>query len=362
MRGGVELDIPLEFRMEPVAVPDRATWTRALLNLPHPHVLQSWEWGAFKARYGWSPVRWLLRDATGAPRAAALVLHRRLSPLPIGLLYVPKGPLLAHNEEGAWVEMLAHLERLADSQRAVFVKIDPDVNADEAQVTDCLRQRNWRPSAEQIQFRSTMVLDLTEDKEALMAAMKSKWRYNIRLAGRKGVTVRSGGAEDLPLLYDMYRETALRDGFVIRPFEYYQDAWGSFIENGLAQPFIAEVDRDAVAMALPFRFGNRAWYMYGASRDRHREKMPNHLLQWRAMCWAKSVGCSVYDMWGAPDELDESDPLWGVYRFKRGFGANLVRHIGAYDYVNSPLLYWVYTMVMPRLLAVMRRRFWRRAR
>jgi lipid II:glycine glycyltransferase (peptidoglycan interpeptide bridge formation enzyme) len=176
------------------------------------------------------------------------------------------------------------------------------------------------------------------------------------------VTVRPGTADDLPLLYDMYNETAVRDGFVIRPVAYYQDAWGSFIESGLAQPLIAEVDASAVAMVIVFRFGDRAWYMYGASRDQHREKMPNHLLQWEAMRWAKSVGCAVYDMWGAPDELDENDPIWGVYRFKQGFGAQMVRHIGAYDYPNSRLRYWTYTVAMPRLLSLMRRRFWRHVR
>jgi lipid II:glycine glycyltransferase (peptidoglycan interpeptide bridge formation enzyme) len=163
------------------------------------------------------------------------------------------------------------------------------------------------------------------------------------------------------MLYDMYRETSLRDGFVLRPFQYYRDAWGSFIKSGLAWPLIARVDGDAVAMVIIFRFGDRAWYMYGASLSQHRDKMPNHLLQWEAIRWARSVGCTVYDFWGAPVELAENDPMWGVYRFKQGFGATLVQHIGAYDYVGSRLWYWVYTVVMPRLLNLMRRRYWERA-
>jgi lipid II:glycine glycyltransferase (peptidoglycan interpeptide bridge formation enzyme) len=343
--------------MEIVAVHDRATWNQALLRLPQPHVLQSWEWGAFKARHGWSATRWLLKEGEETPRAAALVLRRRLPRLPLGLLYVPKGPILDHADGEAWDAVLAHLERLARRQRAIFVKIDPDVGADETTITDRLLDRGWRPSPEQIQFRNTIMLDLTQDEESLLAAMKSKWRYNIRLAGRKGVTVSSGADNDLPLLYDMYSETALRDGFVIRPVEYYRDAWNSFIERELAQPLIAKVDGDAVAMVILFRFGDRAWYMYGASRNQHRDKMPNHLLQWQAIRWAKSVGCNLYDLWGAPDELDESDPLWGVYRFKQGFGARLVRHIGAYDFPSSRLWYWIYMVVMPRLLALMRRRY-----
>jgi lipid II:glycine glycyltransferase (peptidoglycan interpeptide bridge formation enzyme) len=156
----------------------------------------------------------------------------------------------------------------------------------------------------------------------------------------------------------MYKETSQRNEFVIRPQEYYRDAWGSFIEAGLAQPLIAEVEDQAVAMIILFRFGKWAWYMYGASRTIHREDMPNHLLQWEAIQWAKAQGCTTYDMWGAPDELDESDPMWGVYRFKKGFGAELAQHIGAYDYPTSRLGYWLYSVAMPRLLALMRRRHW----
>ena len=115
-----------------------------------------------------------------------------------------------------------------------------------------------------------------------------------------------------------------------------------------------------MAMVIIFCFAQRAWYVYGASRAVHREKMPNHLLQWEAMRWAREQGCTVYDMWGAPDVLDESDPLWGVYRFKRGFGGELVRHIGAWDYPVSGPGYWVYTVVMPFVLETMRWRYQQR--
>jgi len=347
--------------MRPVQVDDRELWNQALLCLPQPHVLQSWEWGAFKARHGWSAERWLWQAADGSPRAAALVLRRRVSRLPWSILYVPKGPILDHADTPAWEAVLAHLEHVARQQRAIQVKIDPDVPAVDVAVIQRLLKRGWRPSPEQIQFRNTMTLDLMRSEDELLGAMKSKWRYNIRLAGRKGVAVRRGTLSDLPLLYDVYQETALRDAFIIRPQAYYQDAWGSFIQAGLAQPFIAEVEGEAAAMLILFRFGDRAWYMYGASRDQHRDKMPNHLLQWEALRWARAQGCAVYDLWGAPTELDESDPLWGVYRFKQGFGASLAQHIGAYDYAASRWGYWMYATAMPRLLALMRRRYWRRA-
>jgi peptidoglycan pentaglycine glycine transferase (the first glycine) len=335
-------------------------WTAALAALPTPHILQSWEWSEFKTRYGWRPSHYLWREDE-QPHAAASVLTRQLSRLPAAVSYVPKGPILDYADTALLEEVLAHLEMVARHAGALFVKIDPDVQSDTAKgktVVEVLRRRGWRPSGEQVQFRNTMVLDLTRDPDEMLAAMKSKWRYNVRLARRKGITVHQGTLADLPLLYRMYAETATRDGFIIRPEGYYHDAWGSFIRAGLAQPLIAKVEEEAVAMVIIFRFGEQAWYMYGASIDAHREKMPNHLLQWEAMLWAREQGCTVYDMWGAPDVLDESDPMWGVYRFKQGFGGEFVEHIGAWDFPTSRIGYWLYTSVMPHALVAMRWLHW----
>ncbi|MBN1178185.1 MAG: peptidoglycan bridge formation glycyltransferase FemA/FemB family protein [Anaerolineae bacterium] len=343
-------------------VDERTTWNAAVTGLPAHHVLQSWEWGAFKERYGWQAERWLWTDGP-TPQAAALVLSRPLWRLPLRMVYVPKGPLFDAADTACFEQVLAGLERLARERHALQIKIDPDVPADSpagAAAVACLKRRGWLPSAQQIQFRNTLTLDLTPGPDDLLAGMKPKWRYNIRLADRRGVTVRRGGLDDLPLLYDLYRETGRRDRFVIRTEAYYRDAWGAFIAAGLAQPFIAEFDGEPLAMILLFRFGRTAWYMYGASRSTHRDLMPNHRLQWEAIRWAQAQGCAVYDMWGAPDTLDESDPLWGVYRFKEGFGAAFVEHIGAYDYPASRLGHALYTRVAPRVLALMHWRHWRR--
>jgi peptidoglycan pentaglycine glycine transferase (the first glycine) len=335
-------------------------WNATLATLPCAHVLQTWDWGEFKSRYGWRPARHLWQ-AGDQPRAAASVLTRRLGRWPAAVMYAPKGPALDYGDGMLLENVLAGLEEAARRERALFVKIDPDVRAEDAAVVETLRRRGWCPSREQIQFRNTVLVDLTRAPDAMLTAMHQKTRYNVRLATRKGVTVRRGSLADLPLLYQMYAETAARDGFVIRPEAYYHDAWGAFITAGLAQPLVAEVTGEPVAMAIVFHFGKRAWYMYGASHAIHREKMPNHLLQWEAMMWAREQGCTVYDMWGAPDALDESDPLWGVYRFKQGFGGKFVRHIGAWDFPVSRLGYWLYTAVMPRGLAAMRRAYWRQA-
>ncbi len=344
-------------------ITDVERWNVALDGLPTAHFLQSWEWGAFKARYGWQPTRYLWAE-DDLPCAAASVLTRRLGRWPSAVMYVPKGPALDYGNAPLLEHTLACLEATARRERALFIKIDPDVQTETAvgaAVVETLRRRGWRSSSEQIQFRNTMLLNLDHDLDGLLAAMKSKWRYNTRLAVRKGVTVRQGVLDDLSLLYEMYAETSVRDNFVIRPQDYYHDVWGAFIEAGLAQPLIAEVEGDSIAMVIVFRFARRAWYVYGASRAVHRDKMPNHLLQWEAIRWAREQGCTIYDMWGAPEVLDESDPLWGVYRFKRGFGGEFARYIGAWDLPVSRLGYWLYTTVMPNLLAAMRWQYWRRA-
>ncbi len=344
--------------MEAVEVNDARVWDTALLALGRPHILQSW--GALKAQTGWRAMRLMWRDPDGAPRAAAALLVRRLSAaLPVAIAYVPKGPLLDWSDDVLIEAVLGRLEVEARQAAAIFVKIDPDVRADDAsgeRAMAALRRRGWRASAEQIQYCHTLITDLTPDEDALLTAMKPKWRYNIRLAERRGVVVREGAVTDLSVFYAMYVETGGRDGFLVRPYAYYRNIWEHFLAQGLGRLLIAEVEGRPVAGLFLFRFGPTAWYFYGASTGQSRELMPNHALQWAALRWAKAVGCTRYDWWGAPDVLDERDPMWGVYRFKQGFGGEFTPWIGAWDYPTNRLAYWGYTVTMPRLLALMRRR------
>ena len=348
--------------MRVTEVTERDLWNEALLELPYNHVLQSYEWGQFKAKYGWTPLRLLFfEEEDGVVQAAASVLRRRFPHLPLCVMYVPKGPALDYGNGELLKRVLFTLQDVARRHHAIFIKIDPDVCLEDQsppanQVITTLESHGWQLSSEQIQFRNTILIDLTREEDELLKAMKSKTRYNVRLAGRRGVKVRLGGLADLALLYDMYVETSTRDEFITRPSVYYRDAWKAFIEANLAQLFIAEYEGQPLASLILFRFGKKVWYMYGASRDLHRSLMPNHLLQWEAMRWAKAQGCAVYDMWGAPDVRDESDPLWGVYRFKEGFGGQFVPHIGAYDYPVSRFLYQFYTVTVPRYLEMLRKR------
>jgi peptidoglycan pentaglycine glycine transferase (the first glycine) len=350
-------------------------WNDLIAGLPGAHLLQTTEWGEVKRNNGWQPAPWVWQDEHERAVGAALTLVRGVF-TGLSVLYVPKGPLLDWSDPALRRQALSDLAGVGRRTGAIFLKIDPDVllgtgvpgqsGATEtelgASVVADLRSAGWHFSDEQVQFRNTVLIDLTPDPESLLAKMKQKTRYNIRLAERKGVTVRAGAIDDLPLLYQMYAETARRDDFVIRDQAYYRSLWSTMMAAGLAEPLLAEVEGEPVAGVVIFRFAGRAWYMQGMSRPAHREKMPNYLLQWEAMLRAKASGCRVYDLWGAPDEFVESDPLWGVYRFKEGLGGQVVRGLGAWDLPLKPLTYRLYTQILPRLLEAMRRRGKRRNR
>jgi peptidoglycan pentaglycine glycine transferase (the first glycine) len=346
-------------------------WDALIAGLPGAHILQTWEWGQFKAEYGWQPLPQVWRDDSGQVRAAAMVLRRSM-PGGFSILYVPRGPLVDWADEEWSRRVIDELQSLARRLKAIFIKIDPELimgygipgtkdeqpNPAGKRVLAYMQSHDWHFSQEQIQFRNTAWLDLAGSETDWLALMKQKTRYNLRLAQKKGVQVRSGTVADLPMLYRMYAETSVRDGFVIRNEGYYLGVWQRFMERGLAEPLIAEVADDAgseaVAGIILFTFAGRAWYLYGMSREAHREKMPNYLLQWEAMRRAKARGCREYDLWGAPDVFDESDSMWGVFRFKEGLGARVVRTAGAFDFPARPLAYVLYTRVLPRLLAIMR--------
>lgn len=378
-------------------------WNSLITGLPNPHFLQTYEWGQVKAKYGWEPI-YLVWDREGKvkverdirnlstsafyPSAAAMVLKRQVLrngfAARLSVLYAPKGPLLDWANEPLRSRVLDDLQSFARKQGGIFLKMDPDVvlgtgipsseedviNQQGRAVLTLLKRKRWVYASDQIQFKNTVLIDLKATEEELLAHMKQKTRYNVRLAEKKGVAVRAGTPSDFDMLYKMYAETSVRDGFVIRDEGYYKTVWSIFTPSpasGLespgtnpqlpfTEPLIAEIDNEPVAAIFVFYFANRAYYVYGMSRDKHREKMPTYLLQWEAMKRAKAKGCTVYDLWGAPEVFDESDSMWGVFRFKEGLGGQVVRTLGAWDFAPNPLWYKMYSEIIPRVIDVMRSR------
>lgn len=354
-------------------------WNSVISKLPNSHFLQTWEWAQIKAVYGWKPMPFIWIDKNQVVAAAMILKKQVISrgfAARLCVLYCPKGPLMDWLNESLRNQVLNDLQGFAKKQGAIFLKVDPDVvlgtgisgnedaredNGGQVVLSD-LKRRGWIFSSDQIQFRNTVLLDLSASEDEMLARMKQKTRYNVRLAEKKGVAVRAGTLADLPMLYKMYAETSVRDGFVIRDEGYYKTVWETFMKQSAvsdqpsAEPLIAEVEGQPVAAIFVFYFAGRAYYVYGMSREAHREKMPTYLLQWEAMKRAKSRGCSVYDLWGAPDEFNESDSMWGVYRFKEGLGGQVVRTLGAWDFAPNSLWYKMYSEIIPRVLDVMRSR------
>jgi lipid II:glycine glycyltransferase (peptidoglycan interpeptide bridge formation enzyme) len=328
-------------------------WDDALRQCHQPHVLQSWAWGEFKARWGWRAQRWALQEGERA-LACVQLLRRKVGPLCV--LYAPKGPSLAivQGASSPMRDVTRFLESQANQQRALWLKIDGDHwFAALPETRDLLRQRGWRYSSSQVQFRNTAISPIHKTDDELLAAMKQKCRYNVRLAQKRGVVVRPATPADDDLLYAMYAETAQRDGFLIREQAYYADAWRTMN----AQGFVAEHGGKPLAGLILLAFANTAYYFYGMSRNEGREHQPTYALQFAAMRWARDNGCTAYDWWGAPEQADdESDSMAGVWRFKQGFGAQFAEGLGAWDYAPSPLLYKAYVELMPRLINLMKRR------
>jgi lipid II:glycine glycyltransferase (peptidoglycan interpeptide bridge formation enzyme) len=323
-------------------------WNQFLSTHPNTHLLQTGEWGELKSAFGWNPVR-LVSGEMGAQ-----ILFRKL-PLGFTIGYIPKvapsSQQLAFGQE-LWRE----IDLVCKQNRAIFLRLESDLwqnaEANKLQIMNYPEASLWgqlRISPHNIQPPRTIIVSIKDAEEEILARMKQKTRYNIRLAEKKEVTVRSW--DDIESFYKMMLLTGGRDGFGVHSRAYYKRAYDLLHPKQMGELLLAEYDGKPLAALFVARNGNRAYYLYGASTDEERNRMPTYLLQWEAMKWAKARGCEEYDLWGVPDEAEATleanfetrhDGLWGVYRFKRGFGGELKRAVQAMDRVYNPLLYWAY--------------------
>jgi peptidoglycan pentaglycine glycine transferase (the first glycine) len=318
-------------------------WNKFLENHPNAHLLQMGEWGELKKNFGWKPVR-IVNNEVGAQ-----ILFRRL-PLGLTIGYMPK-PVFSNQWSVVSEQFWKEIDAVCKKNHAIFLKIEPDVWDDKF----IHHPSSFILSRHNIQPPRTIVISIKDNEETILARMKPKCRYNIRLAEKKGITVRAW--DDIPAFHEMMTVTGGRDNFGVHSLEYYQRAYELFHPKGTCELLVAEYEGKPLASLMVFANGKRAWYVYGASNDHERNRMPTYLLQWQAIRWAKALGCEEYDLWGVPDENEEileanfesrHVGLWGVYRFKRGFGGQLKRAAQALDRVYNPFLYWLYTTYIIR--------------
>ncbi|NJN81957.1 MAG: peptidoglycan bridge formation glycyltransferase FemA/FemB family protein [Caldilineaceae bacterium] len=332
---------------------------------PHGQLLQTTHWGALKSRFGWRDQPVALFDRPGGEIiAGSQLLFRRV--LGLTLAYAPRGPLTDWADLPLNRQLVDALDAVSRRAGAAVLKIEPDL-LDTPANRARLRQLGFTPSRQSIQPASTILLDISQDEDALLAAMKSKWRYNIRLAERKGVSVREARQDDLAAFNELMGATGQRDGFAVHSASYYRAAFDLLAPHS-AVFLLAEYEGQPLAAIVVCAVGNRAWYLWGASSNRERNRMPNHALQWAAIQWAKGRGVTCYDFWGIPDEIGQlavgigrGEPvpaaelpvdlnqlpghgLWGVYRLKQGFGGDVVRTVGAWDRPVQPGGYRLYQL------------------
>ncbi len=331
--------------------PERERFNSFLARHPKGHVLQTWEWGEIKSRTGWTPWRLVLEEE-GQTVAEVSVLERSLPLIKIPIFYASRGPVLDLEDQMLFDRLLAEIRMLAHKRGAIFLKLDPDVPSADKELEQYLHSRGFRSAEtgkgfEGVQPKYVFRLDIAPDEDTLLGNMHQKTRYNIRVAQKKGVKIRLGTKEDLPEFYKVLKETTERDRFLVRAYSYFEDLYDTLVPAGLGQLFIGEYEGRVVAGTLAFVLGDKAWYIYGASSNSHRNVMPNYLIQWEMIRWAKSLGCTLYDFRGVPGDLDEDNPLYGLFRFKKGFNGEYTEFIGEWDLVYRPWVYYLWTRLEP---------------
>lgn len=330
--------------LRPVAVEQREQWDDFVSHHPSGHLLQSWGWGELKATVGWHPLRFALWDSEREQiLAMAQVLRRAFPHLPLWtghIAYIPKGPVMDWSQpllsEALFSQLHMQLRRWGALTLWVELPQSAGTAAGET-VKEQMVSLGFHP-ARAIQPLRTILLDLVPGEEILLAHMKEKWRYNVRLAGRKGVSVRTAQSpQDVQAWYKLLQTTSARDKFGIHALDYYLQAWHILALRNQARLLLAEHDGQLLAGIFIGLLAKQAIYLYGASSNEQRHLMPNYLLQWEAICWARQQGAAVYDFWGIPATDDQDEAMAGVYRFKRGWGGEVVHFIGSYERDYRPL-------------------------
>jgi lipid II:glycine glycyltransferase (peptidoglycan interpeptide bridge formation enzyme) len=323
--------------------------------------LQSDFWGDFKAEYGWTALRLELEardglDALGEGRRVPLLLLVNRLPASLSFAYIPLGPELEPlpEERASFLAELSEKLRPFLPKRCLFLRFDPpwrsvevvsrpeggaSSRAIEVEAARPALGLPLRRAVVDVQPPDTVVVDLRPSEEAILAAMKAKWRYNVRYAEKKGVIVEEAGEESVPVFYALNRLTAARDRIALRSEGYYSRLFSLASERRDSRIpgapdlrlWIAKYEGRAIAANITLFRGEEAVYLYGASSDEERRLMPTYALQWAAMRAAKRAGCVKYDLYGIPPTDDPEHPMAGLYRFKTGFGGEIAHRAGSWD-------------------------------
>ena len=306
---------------------------------------QSIEWARVKSN--WKNEIILAEDSSGKIIGSLSVLIRKI-PIFGNIMYSSRGPICNTHDMEALRQLTDGAKELAKNYKAIVLRIEPDIKSDDEEFRKIVTNLGYKIKDDAKNFRDELQpryvfrLDIKgKTEEEVMAGFHQKWRYNIRLATRKGVVVKEGTKEDLKDFHKIMVETGARDGFIIRPLEYFEKMYDNLAPNHM-KLLMAYYEDKPISGVIPIFYGNKTWYLYGASSNQHRNLMPNYLLQWEMMKMAIARHDDIYDFRGVSGIVDESHPQYGLYRFKKGFGGKFTEFLGEIYIPYKPLTYKLY--------------------
>lgn len=322
-------------------------WQSFIQTEPNCSILQTAEWARVKSEFDWIP-KYILTDA-----AAALVLFRRLPKWALGatIAYIPRGPILRKTNVYELGLFWQEVNELCRRNGAVFLRVEPEIeeNTEEGvALLTSLAEAGLIDAFTTVQPPRTILLSVDGPEVDWLTRMNQKTRYNTNYSLRPEQGLTLAMPDDVGMFYHLFDQTGERDDFGVHSQEYYQVCYDEFHREHKAFNLVAMYDGEPIAALMLFIQGSRGYYLYGASANKERRRMPNHFLQYHAMRICAEYGCKDYDLWGIPDEpyetleaqfKERSDGLWGVYRFKRGYGGRVTRMLGSFDKPYRPILY-----------------------
>ncbi len=307
---------------------------------PRGEFMQSTRWQEVKSNWKWEAV--VSRDGEGRIVGACGVLIQKMPLFGTTFLYAPRGPVCDIHDQQVLADLKAGVDQLTKTYNAHLFKMDPDVAADDQEFLRLMDEmgfaRFYGPDGfETIQARFNYRLYLNGRTEAeLMAGFTQKTRYNIRVARKHGVEVRPAGPEYLDDFMKIYQVTGARDGFNTRPKEYFQRMLSALGPH--CRLYMGFYEGQAICGAITTNYAGKTCYVYGASDNAHRNVMPNYLMQMEMIRWAVETGCDVYDFQGISGDMEnENGHMYGLYRFKRGFGGQVDELAGEFNYLYKPV-------------------------
>lgn len=317
----------------PECMPDSPlgqAWEQLVLANPANGIMQSLHWASFKRRQGLRALH--LGLFQGDCLIGGLLAYTLSRPGQASLLVAPEGPVLpwadANLSRAGLACLIDKAEELAPDYQAIGVRLEPRLAPPRPRL---LRAFNRAPV--DLLARETLYLDLTPEPATLLKAMRPKGRYNIRLADRHGVTVTADSSPAAARrLHGVLASVGARQAIFIEPLSYFDALLTALHPPGLVHCLFAERDGLTLGAMLLVVYGQRATYLYGGITGSERQTMAGYALQWSAMLRARQLGCTVYDLFGFEPAGDPTHLYAGFSRFKRQFGGQAIKFIGAHDY------------------------------